>query len=194
MDLEAKNSASSLVGRIEMLLAPQVKNLGFDLLDLEYQSQSPAGAPVLRLFIERPDGAPITFEDCAAVDRGLDPVLEGAEFDQVLPQGFTLEVSSPGVDRPLKRPADFERFRGSRVRLHTFRPLKAEEMQNDRYFRHHEKQKNFFGAILGFRDGAVEIEADGEAFRVPMDLISKANLDVAAQLADELEPKKKKRK
>ncbi|NUM87670.1 MAG: ribosome maturation factor RimP [Bdellovibrionales bacterium] len=194
MNLEAQNSAGSLAGRIEALLAPQVKNLGFDLLDLEYLAKGPEGGPVLRLFIERPGGEPITFDDCAAVDRGLDPVLESSEFDRVLPQGFSLEVSSPGVDRPLRRPEDFERFRGNRVRVHTFRALRAEELGNDRYFRHHEKQKNFFGVLLGHRNGAVEIEADGETFHVPMALVTKAHLDVAAHLADELETKRKKRK
>lgn len=173
---------NSLANRLEEMVAPQVKNLGYELLDLEYQVKSPQGGPVLRLFIENPSGAPISFEDCVAVDHGLDAYFESAEFEAVLADTFTLEVSSPGLDRPLKKPNDYIRYEGKKAQIKTFRPLTAEEMANSKYFEHHQKQKNFVGILRGYAEESVELETDNERFRIPFALITKANLDVASQL------------
>lgn len=172
----------SLSARLEELIAPQVNTLGYELLDLEYQPRSSHGGAVLRLFIENPAGKPISFDDCAAVDHGLDPLFESAEFETVLAETFTLEVSSPGLDRPLKKPSDFMKFEGKRAQIKTYRPLTIEEMANEKYFEHHQKQKNFFGIIRGYVGDSVELETDNQRFKIPFALITKANLDVASQL------------
>jgi len=160
-----------------------VKTLGYELLDLEYAPKSPQGGAVMRLFIEHSQGKPISFEDCVTVDHGLDVLFESPEFESVLPETFTLEVSSPGLDRPLKKPSDYVKYEGQRAELKTFRPLTVEEMGNAKYFEHHQKQKNFFGILRGYAEDSVELETDNERFKIPFALITKANLDVASQIS-----------
>lgn len=174
---------NSLASRLENLVAPQVRSLGYELLDLEYAPKSPQGGAVVRLFIDHPEGKPISFEDCVAVDHGLDAFFESPEFESVLPETFTLEVSSPGLDRPLKKPSDYLKYEGQRAELKTYRPLTAEEMGNAKYFEHHQKQKNFFGILRGYAGDSVELETDNERFKIPFALITKANLDVASQIS-----------
>ena len=177
------NGTNSLASRIEAMVSPQVRSLGYELLDLEYAPRSPQGGAVLRLFIENPAGKPISFEDCVAVDHGLDTLFESAEFETVLAETFTLEVSSPGLDRPLKKPSDFLKFEGQRAQIKTYRPLTEVEMGNGKYFEHHQKQKNFFGILRGYAGDSVAMETDNETFKIPFALITKANLDIASQLA-----------
>lgn len=177
------NGPNSLVSRLEAILAPTVQELGYELLDVEYQTNSVNGGPVLRLFIENPSGALITFEDCMKVDHGVDPLIESPEFETVLASAFTLEVSSPGLDRPLKKPADFQRYEGKRAEIKTFRPLTSDEMGNEKYFEHHQKQKNFIGILRGFSNECVEFEADNLRFKIPFALVAKANLDISSNLS-----------
>lgn len=164
------------------MLAPEVKNLGYELLDLEYAPRSSQGGAVIRLFIENLKGEGVSFDDCVKVDHGLDPVFESSAFDELHPEPFTLEVSSPGLDRPLKKPSDFQKYAGKRAQIKTFRPLTSEEMGNEKYFEHHQKQKNFFGILHGYVGDSVELETDNERYKIPFALITKANLDVASQL------------
>lgn len=177
--METIKSTNSLVSKIELLLIPKVEELGYELLDVEYLPNTNVGGPVLRLFIENPKGLPVGFEDCTTVDHGLDPVFESLEFDQLLPKGFTLEVSSPGVDRPLKKTSDFERYKGKYAMIKTYRALTLEDLGNAKYFEHHQKQKNFSGILLGYEKEAVLLEVDKEKIRIPFALIAKANLDAA---------------
>lgn len=173
---------NALASRMEEMIAPEVKRLGYDLLDLEYLPRSNMGGPVIRLFIENPSGQGVSFEDCVKVDHGLDPLFESADFEALHAETFTLEVSSPGLDRPLKKPSDFQKFAGKRAQIKTFRPLTVDEMGNGKYFEHHQKQKNFFGILHGYSGDSVELETDNERFKIPYALITKANLDVASQL------------
>ncbi|MGZ3657183.1 MAG: ribosome maturation factor RimP [Bdellovibrionota bacterium] len=164
------------------MVAPEVKRLGYELLDLEYLPRTNLGGPVMRLFIDNPQGKGITFEDCVNVDHGLDPLFESPDFEQLLAETFTLEVSSPGLDRPLKKPSDFQKYAGKKVEVKTYRPITLEEMGNAKYFEHHQKQKNFFGILHGYAGDSVELETDNERFKIPFALITKANLDLAGQL------------
>lgn len=177
------NGSNSLTGRLESLIAPQVKSLGYELLDLEYQPRTAHGGGLLRVFIESLDGHPISFEDCAAVDHGLDALFESPDFEVVLEETFTLEVSSPGIDRPLKKPSDFSQHAGKKVQVKTFRPLTVEEMANSKYFEHHQKQKNFFGILRGLAGESIEIETDNQRFKIPFALITKAHLDLTSDLS-----------
>jgi len=172
---------NSLANRLEEMIAPEVKRLGYELLDLEYLPRTNQGGAVIRLFIEC-EGKGISFEDCVTVDHGLDALFESTVFEELLAETFTLEVSSPGLDRPLKKPSDFLRFAGRRAQIKTFRPLTETEMGNGKYFEHHQKQKNFFGVLHGYAGDSVELETDNERFKIPYALITKANLDIASQL------------
>jgi len=176
---------NSLANLLEDKIAPEVRRLGYDLLDLEYSPRTNQGGAVIRLFIESPVGKGISFDDCVKVDHGLDPLFESPAFEEVLAETFTLEVSSPGLDRPLRKPTDFQKFVGKRAQIKTFRPLTENEMGNAKYFEHHQKQKNFFGILHGYAGDSVELETDNMRFKIPYSLITKANLDISSQLAVE---------
>ena len=137
------------------LLEPGVNALGYELLGLEYLSQGRHS--VLRLFIDRPDG--ITVEDCERVSHQVSGVLE---VEDPIKGQYTLEVSSPGLDRPLFKPAHFERFVGEQVQVRLVRPLDG--------------RRKFKGQLLGLRDGSVVIELDGEELVLPWEDIEKAQL------------------
>lgn len=181
---------ASLAVRLEALIAPQVRALGYDLLELEFLSKTPIGGPMIRLFIDHPGADPldpnavkIGLEDCVKVDHGLDAFFESAEFTSVYPSNFTLEVSSPGLDRPLKELPDFEKFKTQRAVINTYRPVTLEEMGNPDYFKHHQKQKNFLGVLLGIEGDRVVLEADKARITIPHALIAKAHLDIASTIA-----------
>lgn len=180
-----KQGPSSLASRLEEMLSPEVRKLGYELLDLEYLPRTREGGPVMRLFIDSPQGKGISFSDCVSVDHGLDAFFESPTFEEFLSDSFTLEVSSPGLDRPLKKPSDFQKYAGKKVEVKTYRPLTLDEMGNSRYFEHHQKQKNFAGILHGYAGDSVELETDKERFKIPFALITKANLDVASQLEGE---------
>ena len=105
--------------RIEPRLHDEVEALGFEVVELEWAGKS--RRPILRLRVDRPDSVPgksISVDDCAVVSRALEQWL-----DEEFPERYVLEVSSPGIERPLVRPADWVRFAGQRVLLHGTRVL-----------------------------------------------------------------------
>jgi ribosome maturation factor RimP len=134
-------------------LSPLLEVLGYELVHLEMQMHH---GKVLRVYIDRHDpkdleklGA-IGVEDCANVSRALDEPLEAMpELDKAFGGAYELEVSSPGVDRPLRKVRDFEKFAGRDARIHTFRPLTAGELGNGDYQSRNPKQKNFLGRLSG---------------------------------------------
>jgi ribosome maturation factor RimP len=139
------------------VLEPQ----GVELVDVEYRRGG--GQWVLRLYIDRPGG--VTLDDCAKVSRQVGDLLEVSDS---IDHAYTLEVSSPGLDRPLKKESDFARYQGREVRIKTYSPLFG--------------RKNFRGKLLGLREGRVEVEVEGQTFAIPQEAISKANLDVESEL------------
>ena len=183
------------------LISPQVSSLGYEVVHLEVNLRQ----KMLRLFIdhaERTDG--IGIEDCVKVTKALDePLEQSAEVTKIFGEaGYELEVSSPGIDRPLRTPRDFEKFKGREIRLHTFRPLSGEELGNPEYQSKNPKQKNFLGTLGGFRNGRVQMTLNltggldktqikqqkskkesgpktnsVEEVSIPLPLISKANLE-----------------
>ncbi|MDE1981808.1 MAG: ribosome maturation factor RimP [Betaproteobacteria bacterium] len=127
-----------------------VTGLGYEFVDFER-----AGRGLLRVFIDKAGG--IGVEDCAAVSNQLTRVfaVEGIDYDR-------LEVSSPGLDRPLKREADFERFAGRDVKLRLRVPRAG--------------QRNFVGRIVSIADGKLVLDVDGTAIEVEVAGIDRANL------------------
>jgi ribosome maturation factor RimP len=193
----AKTSVDNLIEIIDRLIAP----LGYEVVHLELQTHR---QKTLRVFIDFADGndKTIGIEDCVAVTRALDePLDQISEIESILHGAYELEVSSPGVDRPLRQAKDFQRFAHSEVRIHTFRPLTADELGNASYFSKNPKQKNFFGTLLGINGDKVQLAVSpgpsaekGKSKRkpktnkeaetgtsaeisIPLPLISKANLE-----------------
>ena len=137
-------------------LEPHVAEQGFELIELEFAGQG--GRGVMRLYVDREGG--VTIDDCVVVSQVLGPVLDAADF---VPDHYVLEVSSPGIDRPLRRPGDFERFAGEPVVLKSVAPVDG--------------RKRFKGVLKGFEDGAVRVECDDRTYAIAIDNVQRANLD-----------------
>jgi len=146
------------------LLEPVLARDGLELVDVEWLRL--AGRWTLRVLVDKPGG--VTIEDCQATSRTVEPLLDVEDF---IEPAYNLEVSSPGVDRPLRKPNDFERFAGQRAQVKTFGPVESASTPGAG------PRKNWTGILRGFRDGAVEIEVDGHLHRIPHDQIAKANLE-----------------
>jgi len=151
-----------VVSRVTGLAGPILSSLGLELVDIEYKREG--RAMVLRLFIDREGG--ITLEDCATVSRELAEILEVEDF---ISAQYTLEVSSPGLNRPLKKAADYERYRGRLIRIKTFELL-PDDAGNPR--------KTFLGDLLGLEGGIVRVKlTEGQTAGIPLEKIAKANLE-----------------
>jgi ribosome maturation factor RimP len=150
----------SVVDRVREISEPIIGALGLELVDLEYLRQGPR--IVLRFFIDREGG--VTLEHCQAVSHALGPLLD---VEEVVDSAYALEVSSPGLDRPLKKPADFEKYQGKQVHIRTYAPITSGVFQG---------RKKFSGTLLGLAGTGVEIEVDGQRGAIPLQAISKAHL------------------
>ncbi len=126
--------------KTEALLAPIVEQAGFELVDVEYVKE--AGNWYLRGYIDKPGG--ITVNDCEAVSRIFSDRLDEDDF---IEDSYIMEISSPGLDRPLKKDKDFARSMGKEVEIRTYRPI--------------EKQKEFSGILTAYDDNSVTIDEDG---------------------------------
>ena len=133
------------------------KSLGIEVVDVEWKI---GRQRFLRVYIDKPDG--VSHKDCEAVSNQLSVILDVE--DLVPGPQYVLEVSSPGLDRKLTKPAEFERFAGRLARISTSEPV--------------ENQKFFEGRLAGVADGKVQIEVKGRMFALPMEGIRKANLVV----------------
>ena len=136
---------------LQKLIEQTAEGLGYELVDFE---TSPRGR-LMRIFIDSPNG--ITVDDCAMVSNQLVRVfeVENVDYDR-------LEVSSPGLDRALKKPADFERFAGQDVQVRLSMPVA--------------NQRNFAGVLQGLKDGVVTLETEKGSMEIPFEDIEKARL------------------
>ena len=126
--------------RAEALLTPIVDANGFELVDVEYVKEG--GTWYLRAYIDKEGG--ITVDDCEIVSRAFSDRLDAEDF---IDDAYIMEVSSPGLDRPLKKDKDYERSIGKLVEIRTYRPI--------------EKQKEFCGVLTAYDRSSVTIEEDG---------------------------------
>jgi ribosome maturation factor RimP len=159
-----------VAGRVRAVADRVASSYGLEIFDVQYRRE--AGGMVLRIQIDRPGPAAtadesVSVEDCAKVSRDLSAILD---VDDVVPAQYTLEVSSPGLDRPLTRADDYRRFAGRQAKL-----VMRERIDGQGYFK---------GRLGGLEDGGgghviVLIEGeDRRTHRVPLDLITRANLEV----------------
>jgi ribosome maturation factor RimP len=157
----------SIAAQTRSLLEPVLERDGFELVDVEWLRQ--AGRWTLRVFIDKPDGVHV--DDCQAVSRTIEPILDVEDF---IEPAYDLEVSSPGLDRPLRKPEHFDRYAGQRVKVKSYGPV-AETAPGS------PGRKHWTGVLKGFREGAVEVDVDGELHRIPHDQIAKAHLEYDAE-------------
>jgi ribosome maturation factor RimP len=148
-----------------LLTEPYVRDAGFDLIEVSSGRESTGW--VVRLFIDCPAGSSVmvSHDDCARVSRDVSAALDVADIIQ---NAYQLEVSSPGLDRPLRREGDFARFVGQSARIRLGDGVGNSGDSQGR--------RNFSGVIRSAKDGRVEIECDGRSYQLPIDDIAKANL------------------
>jgi ribosome maturation factor RimP len=150
---------SDAVGQVRQLLDPILESMGLSLWDLEFNKQGPQW--LLRIFIDREPGG-VTLSDCETVSRDLSAALD---VEDIIFHAYTLEVSSPGLDRTLSKPEHFVRFTGSMVRIKTYQPING--------------QKVFRGRLLGSDEYTIKVELEtGTVLEIPLTGITKASLEV----------------
>jgi ribosome maturation factor RimP len=148
--------------RVSELAVPLLASQGIELVDLEYRREG--RDMILRLFIDKDGG--ITLDDCAGVSRELSELLDVHDF---IVENYSLEVSSPGLNRPLKKAADYERYLGRLIKVRTFELLPDDEGN---------RRKTFTGELLGLEDGMVMMRlTEGQTARIPLDKVAKSNLE-----------------
>jgi len=156
-------SETSLVEKIKGIAAPYLSSLGLDLFDIQLSGTQ------VRIFIDKTGG--VTLDDCAKFSRLLSPALDVSDC---ISSHYTLEVSSPGLDRPLLKKEDYLRFTGGRVKIKT--SVKIMD------------QKVFTGRLSDFNGEEIFLVTDeGREFKIPFSLVLKAHLEI------EFPPEQKRR-
>jgi ribosome maturation factor RimP len=146
------------ISRVRSIADSIVADQGMELVDVEYRRE--ARGWVLRLYIDKEEG--ITLEDCTQISREVGRSLDVEDF---ILNPYTLEVSSPGLDRPLKKERDFVRFKDRSVRIKTVSPI--------------ENRRQFRGKLLGLSgEGIIKIEMEGRVIDIPLSNVAKANLEL----------------
>jgi ribosome maturation factor RimP len=155
---------TELLRRIEEIVAPTVVGMGYELVRV---AMSKGGT--LQIMIEPADGRAMDVEACALLSRALSAVLD---VEDPIPGTYTLEVSSPGIDRPLTRPKDYARWAGHLARLETAEPVAG--------------RRRFKGTLLGLSEDMVRLRLDdGTETTVPLSAVSRAKLEMTDALIEE---------
>lgn len=147
-----------IIEEVRQLAEPMLQAQGFELVDVEYQRERQGW--VLRVYIDRPGG--VNIENCAEVNRELGTILDVRD---IIPNTYTLEVSSPGLTRPLKKLDDFSRYRGRLVKIKTWQPIGG-------------RGRIFKGRLMGMESERIIVEMDNEVIEIPFPSIAKANLEI----------------
>jgi len=171
---------------LQEIIIPNLAKLGYELIALDAQTGK---NPKLKIFIDFPfeelhpnlkkivKEKKIGLDDCIKVSRLLDPILDQSEvFQKLFKNSYELEVSSPGLERPLQRKSEFARFKGERAQIQTLRPLTVQEIENENYYLKNKKQKKFIGTLDSSSDENVTLVIDKNKISIPLSLITKAHL------------------
>jgi ribosome maturation factor RimP len=156
---------AAVVEQVRVVASRVAESYGLEIFDVQFRREAPG--MVLRVQIDRPGPAAraedsVSVEDCARVSRDMSAILD---VEDIVPIAYTLEVSSPGLDRPLRRADDYSRFAGRRAKI-----VMRERVDGQGFFK---------GRLGGVEGGDVLIEGDDRrTHRVPLHLITRANLEV----------------
>ncbi|MGE0734464.1 MAG: ribosome maturation factor RimP [Alphaproteobacteria bacterium] len=153
---------ADLMSKVEGLIRPTLEAMGYDLVRVQIMG---GGRPVLQIMAERLDGGGMTVDDCADISRAVSAVLD---VEDPIPSAYALEVSSPGIDRPLVRLADFDRFAGYEAKLEMKQPING--------------QRRFKGKLAGTDGDDVRMETETGPVRVKLALIQRAKLVLTDEL------------
>ena len=157
--------------RVEELIAPSFEALGFELVRVRFGGP---GRPTLQIMIERQDREALTVDDCASASKAISALLD---VEDPIGGAYNLEISSPGLDRPLTRIGDFERFAGFEAKIEVTVPVDG--------------RKRLHGQVLGVENGNVRISRDEGSHSVPFETIKKAKLILTDELISSAQPQKR---
>jgi ribosome maturation factor RimP len=146
------------ITRIWELAAPIAKTEGMEIIDIEFHHEGSRGGRVLRLYLDK-EGGP-TVEDLSRVSRQMGELLDSHDF---VPGTYTLEVSSPGINRPLKRPEHFARFVGKRIRVRTRDKIDG--------------RRSFLGILEEVVNDQITLNQEGAQYQIPFSMIEKSNYE-----------------
>jgi ribosome maturation factor RimP len=149
--------SETVVEAITSLVMPVLQEKDLVLVDVLYRRES--GGWVLRVFIDKEDG--VTLDDCTVVSREVSHLLD---IENIIEQAFNLEVSSPGLDRPLKSVGDFQRFAGRKAKVTTKEPIEGNQV--------------FTGRINKVEDELITMEVGQQELCIPFSEVAKARLEV----------------
>ncbi|MBW2505801.1 MAG: ribosome maturation factor RimP [Deltaproteobacteria bacterium] len=149
--------AETISKQVEAIALPVLVELGLELVEVQYRREQSGW--VLRLIIDKQEG--VSLDDCTAASREIGQLLDIEDF---IDQAYNLEVSSPGLDRPLKSMADFQRFVGRMAKIKTDEPIGGERV--------------FVGRIQQTSGDTIILEIGGTELRIPFEQVSKARLEV----------------
>jgi ribosome maturation factor RimP len=156
---------SELLRRIEDIVAPTIVGMGYELVRVAMSR----GGATLQIMIEPANGGPMDVEACATISRALSAVLD---VEDPISGTYTLEVSSPGIDRPLTREKDYVRWAGHAVRMETTQPVDG--------------RRRFKGKLLGLDGDTIRLKLeDGTEVPVPLSAVTRAKLELTDALLDE---------
>jgi ribosome maturation factor RimP len=146
---------ASISESIIEIIEPVIQDESLELVDVEYKKLGKTWT--LRVYIDKAQG--ITVDDCQKISRQIEDTIE---VDELITNPFVLEVSSPGLDRPLKKEKDFLRYRNKPVEVKTYSPI--------------ENRKNFQGTIQDCKEKILYLNEEGASIKIPLDTIAKAKL------------------
>lgn len=149
--------AETVKKQVEILALPVLEERGLELIEVQYRREQSGW--VLRLIIDKQEG--VSLDDCTAVSREISQLLDIEDF---IDQAYNLEVSSPGLDRPLKNMADFQRFTGRKAKIKTIAPIDGEHV--------------FIGKILQATGETIILAVGSRELEIPFAQVAKARLEV----------------
>jgi ribosome maturation factor RimP len=149
--------AETVSKQVEAIVLPVLEELGLELVEVQYRREQSGW--VLRLIIDKHDG--VSLDDCVAVSREVGQLLDIEDF---IEQSYSLEVSSPGLERPLRSMADFQRFVGRKARIKTIEPIAGEHV--------------FIGRINQTAGESIVLEVGRKELTIPFSMVAKARLEV----------------
>jgi ribosome maturation factor RimP len=148
-----------IVEKVRKIAAPLAAGEGLELVDVELGGVG--GRTTLRLYIDRDGG--VSLDDCSSVSRAISAALD---VEDPIEGAYDLEVSSPGLDRPLRTAEHFRKYAGEKVRVKAYGPIP--ELEN---------RKTFVGTLRGFEEGRALVDVDGKVFPIPLEQIAKAHVE-----------------
>ncbi|HEX2230141.1 MAG TPA: ribosome maturation factor RimP [Candidatus Binatia bacterium] len=148
----------AIVERVWRLAAPLAAQEGMEIIDIEFRREGGRAGRVLRLYLDKEGGPNV--DDISRVSRALSDVLDA---ENAIDSAYTLEVSSPGINRPLKRPEHFARFLGKRIRVRTRDII--------------EGRRSFLGILNDVSNDKIVLAQDGRDYNIPFSVIEKSNYE-----------------